>query len=113
MTDVEKISRIKKILDISGSDELLAEYLSMAKSEILNWLYSNMTKPASVSVVPEKYEQVQVMAVVAGYSIRGAENQTRHNELDVERTFKYSDMIDYIHAHVDPYIGIPGYENAD
>ena len=116
MTEAEKLTRIKAILGISDSnvDALLKEYLSIAETEILNWLFSNMTMPESATL-PPKYEQVQVMAVVEAYSMRGAEGQTKHNELDVERDFKYPDLIEYIHAHVYPYAGIDGYtidENA-
>ena len=111
MTEAEKLTRIKAILGISDSnvDALLTEYLSIAKEEILNWLYSNMARPASATAIPTAYEQVQVMAVVEGYSMRGAEGETKHSELDVDRTFSYPDMIDYIHAHVYPYLGIDGY----
>jgi len=113
MTDSEKINRIKLILgNDAPSDSLLTEYLTMAKDEILNWLYSNITRPDTVSAVPQKYEQVQIMAVVEALNIRGAEGQTKHDELDVNRTFKYADMVSYIHANVFPYLGIEGYENT-
>ena len=53
-----------------------------------------------------EYEPTQVMACVAGFSLSGAENETDHSENSVIRKFKYSDMLDYIHAHVLPFVGV-------
>jgi hypothetical protein len=53
-----------------------------------------------------EYDMVQIMACVAGYGLSGAENQTSHNENGIQRSFKHSDMIDYIHAHVLRYVGV-------
>ena len=40
------------------------------------------------------------MAVLAGYNMIGAENQTSHTENNISRAFKYSDMLDYIRNNV-------------
>jgi hypothetical protein len=80
-------------------------FLSFAKNEILAWLYSGKT-PDGVTDVPTQYETVQIMAVVAGYGLSGAENQTAHSENGISRTFKYSDMVDYIRSHVAPYVQV-------
>lgn len=108
MTDNEKLIRLKLILDISetDSDALLGEYLAMAKDEILNWLYINSSIPEDVAEVPTRYEQVQIQAVIDGFSISGAEGQSTHSENGISRTFVYEDMVAYIHAHVYPYIGL-------
>jgi hypothetical protein len=53
-----------------------------------------------------QFDTVQIMAVVAGYGLQGAENQTNHNENGIQRSFKYSDMVDYIRAHVSIFCGI-------
>lgn len=106
MTDTEKLNRIKTLLGISDTSEdtLLTEYLSMAKSEILNWIYAGDI-PSDVTDVPQRYEQTQVQAVIAGYSISGAEEQTSHTENGIARVFRYSDMLQYIHSHVIPMVG--------
>lgn len=108
MTDNEKLIRLKLILGISetDSDALLGEYLAMAKDEILNWLYINSSIPEDVTEVPTRYEQVQIQAVIDGFSISGAEGQSTHSENGISRTFVYEDMVAYIHAHVYPYIGL-------
>ncbi len=104
MTNTEKLSMTKILLGLdetdTSEDSRLAVYLDASKSEILSWRYSYASnKPYEV---PAEYEMTQIHAVIAGYSISGAENQTSHNENGINRTFKFSDMVDYIHAHVIP-----------
>ena len=105
MTIEDKLTLVKTMMGLSGTtsydDELLA-YLLSAKAEIIAWLYSGKT-PANVTDVPSQYEVTQVHAVLAGYNIRGAENQSVSIENGVHRHFHYSDMVDYIHAHVNAY----------
>jgi hypothetical protein len=93
---------LKTVLGITGtdSDTLLQTYLDVAKREILAWRYSYAM--ADVFDVPVEYETTQVMAVVTGFSIRGAEGQTVHNENGISRTFQYADMVAYIRANVIP-----------
>lgn len=113
MNDTQKLTRLKTLLEISGTseDSRLSEYLSMAKDEILNWLYINVGAiPANVTDVPTRYEQVQIQACIAGYNLSGAENQGSHTENGISRSFSFPDMLAYIHNHVMPYIGIPGGE---
>lgn len=105
MSDESKLNMVKTLLDISAddtnSDELISTYLIMAEREIVSWRYSYTD--LDVVTVPDEYEMTQVMAVVAGFSQGGAENQLAHNENGIYRTFKYEDMIAYIRAHVIPY----------
>lgn len=107
MTDAEKLSQVKSLMNITGTDfdAQLAVFLSFAQSEILSWLYSGKT-PDDVTDVPARYEPTQVMSVVAGYGLQGAENQTAHSENGISRTFKHEDMISYIRSHVAAYVGL-------
>ena len=104
MTDTEKLAMLKVVLGIGASDnsqnELFNTYLSMSKSEIINWMYVNYADVPTDPTMPDKYDIVQVNAVVAGYNIQGGENQYKHVENGITREFHYSDMVDYIHAHV-------------
>jgi hypothetical protein len=107
MTDEAKLNRLKILLEETGSDEgeLLEEYLAIAKDEILNWLYIRLgAVPPEVDEVPAAYEQVQIMAVVAAYNIRGAEGQTLHIENGMHRDFVYDDLVKYVRTHVFPYV---------
>ena len=104
MTDAEKLAQLKALLQITDTtqDTTLAVYLSLAKSEILSWLYSGKT-PEGVTDVPARYEPTQVMACVAGFGLRGLENQTASTESAITRQFKYSNMLEFIRANVVPY----------
>lgn len=109
MTDAEKIATLKVLLEDGGdvpSDEKLSTYLSLAKNEILNWLYGDIGGvPSDVTNVPAKHEGVQIFAVVAGYTHAGAEGESVHVENGVQRRFSYDDMVGYIRdqRHVVPY----------
>lgn len=104
MGENEKLSMVKLLLDIedgdTSEDNLILAYLTASEKEILAWRYSYGTVPNTG--LPEEYEMTQVFAVVAGYSIGGAEGQTQHTENGINRTFQYADMVDYIRAHVVP-----------
>lgn len=107
MTDSQKLNRLKTLLDITDNseDELLSEYLEIAKDEILNWLYIRLgAVPSDVYEVPAVYEQIQIMSVVAAFNIRGAEGQTLHIENGMHRQFVYDDLVKYIRTHVFPYV---------
>jgi len=104
MTNENKLYTLRTILDDGGdlpSDEKLISYLSLSETEILNWMYSQIGGvPDGVTSVPTKYEVTQIYAVVAGYTHAGAEGERSHNENGIQRTFVYSDMLDYIHQNV-------------
>lgn len=104
MTDEEKLATVKTLLDDGGevpSDEKLNTYLSLAETEILQWLYHQVGGvPQDVFSVPAEYEVTQIYAVVAGYTHSGAEGQDTHSENGISRKFIFSDMVDYIHQNV-------------
>lgn len=93
------------MLGITTTDEdtLLSGYLDLAKDLILGHLYTVATPESTQTAVPSKYDAVQVMAVIAGYNLIGAEGEVIHNENGVHRHFDYSDMLKYIEGHVIPY----------
>lgn len=104
MTDAEKLTMVKTMLDISAEDtsedSLITVYLTASSKEIMGWRYSfSANRPEEL---PEEYEMTQVFAVIAGYSQGGTEGQVQHTENGINRTFKYADMISYIRAHVIP-----------
>ena len=106
MTEYEKLTMVKTLLEVSGEaeDARIEVYLTAAQKEIISWRYSLNSQ--KVTAVPEEYEMTQVFAVVAGYSQSGAENQLAHTENGIIRQFKYDDMIAYIRSHVTPFVGI-------
>lgn len=105
MTDAEKLTMIKTMMGLDDSeDDRISVYLYAAEREILSWRYSYATEIPQA--VPIEYEMTQVHAVIAGYSISGAENQTSHTENGIGRQFKYEDMIAYIRNHVVPMVKV-------
>jgi hypothetical protein len=116
MTDAEKLATLKVLLDDGGdvpSDEKLTTYLAVAKGEILAWIYHLVGgAPTTATEVPAKYEQVQIYAVIAGYTHAGAEGQNAQTENGVTRRFLYADMLDYIHNNVLPYVRVGAVSSA-
>jgi hypothetical protein len=110
MTDKEKLETLQTLLDDGGalpSEDKLTKYLKLAGKEILNWMYHLVGGvPENVESVPERYEVTQIYAVVAGYTHAGAEGQTAHDENGIRRTFKYTDMLDYIHNNVLAFVRV-------
>ena len=107
MTDSQKLTTVKTLIeDGSGympSDETLNTYISIAGNEILAWMYHLVGGvPDDVAEVPTKYEQIQIYAVIVGWTHAGAEGQGLSIENGVHRDFRYSDMLDYIHNNVLP-----------
>lgn len=107
MTTVAKLNQIKLMLGFydAADDPVLEVYLKQAAHEIAAWRFGHDAEDEGTEV-PFEYEIVQINAVVAGYSIRGAEGQSRHNENGIDRVFVYEDMVRYIHAHVPQYVRI-------
>ena len=111
MTDAQKLITVKTLLDdgtgYMPSDETLNTYIQVAGNEILAWMYHLVGGvPDSVTEVPSKYEGIQIYAVVVGWTHAGAEGQGLSIENGVHRDFKYSDMLDYIHNNVLPYVRV-------
>lgn len=99
-----KLNMVKTMLGIDAADEsrdaMLNAYLEMSKAEILNWMYINYPEIPADAEFPAKYDITQLNAVVAGYNLRGGENELKHTENGVTREFNFSDMLMYIRAHV-------------
>lgn len=106
MTDTEKITVVRRFIpanaEVRFTDESILACLNLAETEIINWFYTLQSELPEDAVMPTKYENVQCMAVVVGYGLLGATNESHHHENGTVRIFQYSDMIDYIHAHVFP-----------
>lgn len=97
-----QLEKLKSILNISGDevDGKLLDYLKLSEQEILNWMYINRGDVPEGAEMPKKYEVTQIYAVVAAISGEGGENEVKHSENGISRTFMYSDMVEYIRAHV-------------
>jgi hypothetical protein len=111
MTDAQKLITVQTLIeDGSGympTEETLNTYITIAGNEILEWMYHLVGGvPDDVTAVPSKYEGIQIYAVVVGWTHAGAEGQGLSIENGVHRDFKYSEMLDYIHNNVLPYVRV-------
>ena len=110
MTDAEKLTVIKTLLDDGGempSDEKLNTYIQIAGQEILAWKYHLVGGvPDDVTEVPAAEDVTHIYAVVAGYTHAGSEGEKQHNENSVNRVFIYADMVSYISNNVLPYVRV-------
>ena len=106
MTKDEKLEMLILLTGITYdvSEEKLEAYLQIAEKEILAWRYSYSSQRPDT--VPEEYEMTQIQAVIAGFNLSGAENQTQHSENGIVRSFRYADMLAYIRSHVIPIAGV-------
>ena len=100
-----KLTMLHALLeDEDVSDDLLLAYLEFCGREILHFLYLQLNGvPPEVTEVPDEYIQVQIMGVIAGYNIRGGENQSVSVENGIHRHWHYTDMVEYVRSHVIPY----------
>lgn len=101
MTTAEMISQINLMMGEEYSDELLSAYILQAQKECADWEYKMIGKPEVIDMT--KYDHIVINAVIVGMSLRGAEGETQHSENGILRGYKYSDMAQYIHAHIVPY----------
>lgn len=110
MTPEAKLAMVKAILRIddtdTSEDALITTYLNMAQQEMLAWRYSHANPDNVPENVPPEYEITQVQAVINGYTQAGVEGQVLSIENGIHRHFNYSDMVEYIRAHVIPIAGV-------
>lgn len=108
MTNADKLNRVKLLLGVTTDEEdtLISGYLDLARELIIDHMCSVNTPAIPMLDVPSKYDGVQIMAVIAGYNLIGAEGEVIHNENGIHRHFEYSDMLKYVEGHVLPYARI-------
>lgn len=111
MTDAQKLEIVRTLLDDGSGylpdDGVLNTYIALAGGEILAWMYHQVGGiPSNVITVPAKYENIQIYAVVVGWTHAGAEGQSVSIENGVHRHFEYTDMLNYIHNNVLPYVRV-------
>lgn len=92
MTIEEKIAQLKiGISPDEADDSVLLSELMDAETMILNKMYP--FGYAEDTVVPPRYERLQIKLAVELYSQRGAEGQTNHSENGTSRTWSEKNRI--------------------
>lgn len=114
MTDADKLSNLKIILNITDDteDALLTLFLSIAKQKILRKLYP--FDKSKTGFDDEKDESslsnIQIRAASFLYLKQGAEGEVSHTEGEVERDYGSEDIPSVIFEDITPYLGVLDYE---
>ena len=100
MTVDEKLAALKVAIspDVEA-DEVLSSLLSDAEALVLNRMYPFGYEDDTV--VPPRYERIQIGLAVELYGKRGAEGQTAHSENGINRSWgEKSALLNRIVPHV-------------
>lgn len=100
MTNAEKRAALLVALaPDTDTDEVLDNVLADAEALILNRMYPFGYPDGTV--VPARYERIQIQLAVELYSKRGAEGQTSHSENGISRTWgESSPLLNRVLPHV-------------
>lgn len=85
-----------------------------AEVELEDYGISVLNDPIEGEIITIKYSEnalaefdtVMILSVIAGYGLKGIENQTSSTENGITRQFKYTDMVQYIRGNVPSHIGV-------
>ena len=89
MTQAEKITRVKTLLDNDpqATDSLVTVFLADANDTILNRIYP-FGIPSEITEVPGRYVSFQCRLAQRYFLRRGAEGEIAHDENGVNRTYQ-------------------------
>lgn len=86
MTSEEKKSAVKVLISPdTDTDEVIDMMLSLSENMILNRMYPYGYPEGTI--IPPRYENIQIQLAVEIYSKRGAEGQVSHSENGISRTW--------------------------
>ena len=104
MTDAEKLSKLKNMLDSGDttSDEIANAYLAAAKQAVINLAYPFGN---GSEVMPEKYDYEQIEIALYMLNRRGSEGETAHVEGGTSRTFEVADIPISLRCRITAYAG--------
>ena len=103
MTDEEKLTVLKAMVDSSDSDEVLSSFLLLAGRKIIARAYPY---DSSVTEVPTQYDYLQCEIAAYLLNKRGAEGQTSHSENGITRSYENADVPSSMMKIVTPHVGV-------
>lgn len=103
MTDEEKLTMVKAMIDSEDSDTVLSTYLTLAGQKIIRRAYPYDT---SVTDVPTEYETLQCEIAAYMLNKRGAEGQTQHTEGGISRQYENGDVPSSMLRSITPHCGV-------
>ena len=115
--DNQKIMMLRKLVDESADPSVLALYLKIARSKILERLYPIGDKDRDSYTLPSFYDMLQVQIAQYYYNNAGTYGLMSHTEQGVTDTFASADIPQEFTKYILPYCSIPskigGKKNAD
>ena len=104
MTDAEKLSILKEMLDSGDTtpDEIANAYLLAAKQAVINLAYPFGNGSEEM---PSKYDYEQIEIAVYMLNKRGAEGENLHIEGGTHRSFETSDIPISLRCRITAYAG--------
>lgn len=103
MTENEKLLKLKELYDGDDTDDILLDYLTMAGEVVINKCYPYRT---DVTVVPERYENVQLEIAIYFLNKQGAEGESSHNENGIQRSYEKASVPNSILNRIMPFAGV-------
>ena len=100
MTNAEKrVALATALLPDTDTDDVLDSVLADAEALVLNRMYPFGYPDGTV--VPSRYERIQIQLATELYSKRGAEGQTGHSENGISRSWpEKSALLNRVMPHV-------------
>lgn len=102
MTEEEKLTILKSMVDGSDTDEVLFAYLKLAGRKIILRAYPY---DKTVTEVPTEYDMLQCEIAAYMLNKRGAEGQIQHSENGITRQYENADIPSSMLKVVTPYCG--------
>lgn len=102
---MERLDKLKVLLDPPPTDDVLTTYLSLADDLILNRMYPYGV-PVGVDSIPTKYYPISVQIACEMFLKKGAEGELTHTEAGITRQYANGTFSSELLKSVTPYCGV-------
>lgn len=104
MSEEEKITMLKALINSSDSNDTFLAYLTLASKKIIARAYPYDN---TITDVPTQYDTLQVEIAAYMMNKRGAEGQTSHSENGITRSYEDADIPVSMLNIITPHCGVP------
>ena len=105
--DCDKITMLKQLVGEDADSDVLALYLKIAKSKILERLYPIGDADRNSYELPTFYDMLQIQIAQYYYNNAGTYGLMSHTEQGVTDTFASADIPHEFTKYILPYCSIP------
>ena len=108
MTNSEKITMVRTLVenDPYATDEIIAVYLNLACTAMIERLYPYDTEKTSLDV-PSRYDTIECELAARYYLRRGTQGEISHEEVNVNRSYASPDDADIL-QRLTPFAKVGG-----